>query len=139
MTEVRTIGLAVFLAVCTVLDLCFRRLPLWLLLTGVLMGTVLEILEHGMGPALLWNLMPGLLLLLICFALPEQIGKGDGWMLMAAGALGGWAEGVLLLEGGLLFLFPVAFFWAVVRKKRKRELPFAPFMMAACLCSLTMF
>ncbi|MCI8504716.1 MAG: hypothetical protein HFI67_00815 [Lachnospiraceae bacterium] len=139
MTEVRTICLTVFLAVCAVLDFCFRKLPFSLLLTGVFLGTVLEVLECGMGPALFGNLMPGILLLLICLALPEQIGRGDGWMLMAVGALGGWAKGVLVLEGGLLFLFPVAFFWAVIRKRRRQELPFAPFMMAAWLCSLTMF
>lgn len=92
-----------------------------------------------MGTALLWNPAPGAALCLLALAVPKQLGTGDGWMLMAAGALGGWAESLFLLEGGLLLLFPAAFFLALVRKDRKRELPFAPFLLAACLCGLICF
>ncbi len=139
MTGFRTGCLVFFLVVCSILDLCSRRLPIRLLLAGVLLGTVLETLEHGMGTALLWNPAPGAALCLLALAVPKQLGTGDGWMLMAAGALGGWAESLFLLEGGLLLLFPAAFFLALVRKDRKRELPFAPFLLAACLCGLICF
>lgn len=135
--EIVRIGvLAGFLTVCSVLDVRFRHLPVRFLLAGVILGTMLEFAENGMGMRMLWNLMPGAFLLLIHFAAPEQLGAGDGWMLMGGGALAGWDMGLLLLEGGLLLLFPAAFFRAVIRKKRKEELPFAPFMLASCLCSL---
>ena len=136
MTGLRTGCLVIFLAVCSGMDFRFRRLPFWFLLAGVLVGTALELLEHGTGPALFWNPFPGALFFLIALAAPKQLGTGDGWMLMAAGALAGWAESLFLLEGGLLLLFPAAFFWAVVRKKREQELPFAPVLLAACLCGL---
>ncbi len=136
MTEFRTGCMVVFLAVCSIVDIRFRRLPFWLLGAGLAGGTVLELLEHGAGTALLWNLVPGAVLILAALAAPKQLGIGDGWMLMAAGAASGWEMSLLLLEGGLFLMFPAAFFWAVIRKKRERELPFAPFMLAAGLCSL---
>ncbi len=126
----------IFLAVCSGLDIRFRRLPFWFLLSGIVFGTVLEFCEDGIGGALFWNILPGLFLLLISLALPAQIGGGDGWMLMASGAIAGWEDSLLLLEGGLLVMFPVAFFWTVLQKKRKKTLPFAPFMLAAYLYKL---
>lgn len=126
----------IFLAVCSGLDIRFRKLPFWFLLLGMVVGTVLEFCENGIGETLFWNVLPGLILLLISFLLPSQIGGGDGWMLMASGAITGWEDSLLLLEGGLLIMFPVAFFWTVIRKERKKALPFAPFMLAAYLYKL---
>ena len=139
MTEFRNGCLLVYLVSCSVWDLRFRRLPVWILSAGILLGTALEFLERGVNMSLLWNLMPGAGLCLLAVAAPAQLGMGDGWLLMGAGALAGWARGLFLLEGGLLFLFPAAFFWGVVRKKRKQEIPFAPFMLAACLSGLAVF
>ncbi|MCI8465421.1 MAG: hypothetical protein HFI63_06145 [Lachnospiraceae bacterium] len=139
MKEFRIGCLVVFLAVCSGLDIRFRRFPLWFLLTGVTVGTLLEMAENGVGIMMLCNLVPGVALILIALAVPEQLGIGDGWMLMGAGAFAGWAEGLFLLENGLLFMLPVSFFQLIVRRRKKMELPFAPFVLAACLFGTVFF
>ena len=85
-----------------------------------------------------FNLLPGLFLFVLSQVFPEQIGSGDGFLIMAVGALMGWRESLLLLEGGLLLMVPAAFFWMIIRKKRNQELPFAPFVLAGYLCRLVL-
>ena len=100
--EFREGCLLVYLIFGSVWDLRSRQLPRWFLMAGILLGTALEFLERRISMRLFWNLAPGLGLCLLSLVVPEQLGLGDGWILMGVGALVGWAEGVFLLEGGLL-------------------------------------
>lgn len=69
--------------------------------------------------------VPGAVLLLLGFFSREQIGYGDGWLILA---LGMWLELPELL--GMLFLgFGLLTLWAAA--VRKGELPLVPFLTAA--------
>lgn len=131
------IVLAVFLALCTYWDMRYRKIPLWLLVGGVLAGVAGTCFSKG----ICWNtiqdlfggLIPGFCVCLTARFLPGYVGMADGWMLMAAGELGGFKTGICLLEWGLILMFPIAFFWCAIKRKRDLELPFAPFIMGGFL------
>lgn len=77
----------------------------------------------GTGP----ELLPGLLTLAFGKLSKEQIGYGDGWLLLA---LGFWLESQRLYQTvflGILLCCVGAFL------SRKKELPFVPFLTAAYL------
>ena len=135
---IRTGVFAALLVVCSGLDLWIRKFPFWLLMAGSVLGTIMELFQSGLGSLLFFNLLPGLFLFVLSQVFPEQIGSGDGFLIMAVGALMGWRESLLLLEGGLLLMVPAAFFWMIIRKKRNQELPFAPFVLAGYLCRLVL-
>lgn len=69
----------------------------------------------------------GILLLAFGYFTDEQIGYGDGWLILA---LGMWISSVRLLE---VFLESLALsvIWAVFRKKK--EIPLVPFLAVSYL------
>lgn len=125
--------LGVFLAGCTYWDLRYRKIPFWFLLCGVFAGAAFIWIKNGIccesAQTVILGLLPGGCICFLSALVPGQIGMGDGWILMAAGAVGGWKMGIFLLEWGLICLFPAAFFWCVIKKKRNLKLPFAPFIL----------
>lgn len=125
--------LILFLAVCAAQDIRNHTISFWFLCFGIFVGILLH---WGNFITLFAGVFPGICLCLISHFLPEHIGAGDGWMLMGTGVIAGWRETLLLLQNGLFLMLPVALFWGVVKKERKRELPFAPFVMGGYLCQL---
>ena len=125
--------LLVFLALCAAWDLHSGKIPLWLplaeILTGALSAAAGFSAEQREIGDFLWGMVPGGLICAVSWLLKGQIGTGDGWILMAVGAVRGWKESAALLGSSLIMIFPVAFFWSVIRKKREKKLPFAPFIM----------
>ncbi len=135
---IRTGLLLLFLAVCSYWDICFYSLPLWLLFGGAAAGVVLGLIQNRIGAEFIVSIVPGVCLRLLAWLFPKQIGEGDGWVVIAAGALKGGGEAVLLLETGFLFMVPVALFWIVGKHKKNKTLPFAPFLFCGELCLLTL-
>ena len=133
----KTMILAGFLTVCTYLDVRYRKIPFWFLLAGMFAGILSVCFTNGICwetiQILFCGLLPGIGICLAACFLPGKVGMADGWMIMAAGEIGGWKTGIFLLEWGLIFMFPIAFFWGVIKKKRNMELPFAPFLMGGFL------
>ena len=84
---------------------------------------------------LLLSLLPGLLLLILALSLPEQIGAGDAWTVLAVGAWTAPEEGLVWLCISM-FAAAVAAGVLFLQKKRKRTLPFVPFLLAGRLLQL---
>ncbi|MCD2493498.1 prepilin peptidase [Lacrimispora sp. NSJ-141] len=131
--------LVIFLGACTYWDCRYRKIPILLLAAGIVLGTGIWMTREGLGWRTLLNVIPGVLLSLTAWLLPGQIGMGDGWMIAAAGAAYGWKESILLLEGGLLLMFPAAFFFVMIKRKKDHTLPFAPFMLGGYICQMLFF
>lgn len=91
----------------------------------VIAGLFCTGLLYGVMQGLLPQFLPGMAVLLIGRISREQIGYGDGWLLMALGTWMGLTEllHIFFLGTGLAMLY--AFFF------RKKELPLVPFLTAA--------
>ena len=120
-----------YLAICSYFDLKERKLPVWLLMIGIIAGAAVQILLAVAGefriPELFLAVIPGSILFVLSRFAPNQIGSGDGWMVLGAGIMAG-AVVYLYLETGFLIMMVPAFWLAVVKKQRNRELPLAPFL-----------
>lgn len=125
-----------YLAVCSGFDLKERKLPVWLLMIGLIVGAAVQILSAAEGDfrvmELLLAVLPGSVLLGLSRLAPMQIGAGDGWMVLGAGIIAGTAV-YLYLEIGFLIMLVPAFWLAVVKKQRSRELPLAPFLLGGAI------
>ena len=132
MNEVK-IGITLgYLAVCSWFDLKERKLPVWLLMMGVAAGAAVQSLSVAAGEfrgiEIFLAVLPGGLLLVLSRLAPKQIGSGDGWMVLGTGSVTG-AERYLYLEASFLLMMSPAFWLAVIKKQRNRELPLAPFLL----------
>ena len=132
MNEVK-IGITLgYLAVCSWFDLKERKLPVWLLMMGVAAGAAVQSLSVAAGEfrgiEIFLAVLPGGLLLVLSRLAPKQIGNGDGWMVLGTGSVTG-AEIYLYLEASFLLMMIPAFWLAVIKKQRNRELPLAPFLL----------
>ncbi|MGO5166173.1 MULTISPECIES: prepilin peptidase [unclassified Candidatus Paralachnospira] len=132
MNEVK-IGITLgYLAVCSWFDLKERKLPVWLLMMGVAAGAAVQSLSVAAGEfrgiEIFLAVLPGGLLLVLSRLAPKQIGSGDGWMVLGTGSVTG-AEIYLYLEASFLLMMIPAFWLAVIKKQRNRELPLAPFLL----------
>ena len=132
MNEVK-IGITLgYLAVCSWFDLKERKLPVWLLMMGVAAGAAVQSLSVAAGEfrgiEIFLAVLPGGLLLVLSRLSPKQIGSGDGWMVLGTGSVTG-AEIYLYLEASFLLMMIPAFWLAMIKKQRNRELPLAPFLL----------
>lgn len=132
MNEVK-IGITLgYLAVCSWFDLKERKLPVWLLMMGVAAGAAVQSLSVAAGEfrgiEIFLAVLPGGFLLVLSRLAPKQIGSGDGWMVLGTGSVTG-AEIYLYLEASFLLMMIPAFWLAVIKKQRNRELPLAPFLL----------
>ena len=132
MNEVK-IGITLgYLAVCSWFDLKEQKLPVWLLMMGVAAGAAVQSLSVAAGEfrgiEIFLAVLPGGLLLVLSRLAPKQIGSGDGWMVLGTGSVTG-AEIYLYLEASFLLMMIPAFWLAVIKKQRNRELPLAPFLL----------
>lgn len=132
MNEVK-IGITLgYLAVCSWFDLKERKFPVWLLMMGVAAGAAVQSLSVAAGEfrgiEIFLAVLPGGLLLVLSRLAPKQIGSGDGWMVLGTGSVTG-AEIYLYLEASFLLMMIPAFWLAVIKKQRNRELPLAPFLL----------
>lgn len=119
------------LAVNSVTDLRKQEiLPWFTLLTG-LAGALWQLLWKESS---LWNLfffmLPGLLLLCLSRATQGKIGLGDGWVVWTGGIwLGFFPILQILMEALWLAFGACVLLWLTHR--RKKELPFVPFLWGA--------
>lgn len=85
------------------------------------------------GKALYWSgILPGIGLWMISLWKPEQIGSGDGMILMGIGWIEGIRRACMIFQNAIL-LAAVPAICMLVRGEKKREIPFVPFLLAGYL------
>lgn len=127
------IFMGLILIVGSIYDGKYYSLPVWLIVIGELGGLA------GMAYRLLWceetvgevlvALVPGMYLLFLAFLTREQIGYGDGLILLAVGGCLGWESAVAVLFVALTLSFVVGLAGLVLKRaKGKSRIPFVPFL-----------
>lgn len=82
----------------------------------------------------LTGMLPGVFLLAAAWITRQEIGYGDGVVLLVIGLYLGFSAGTGIFLTALLLLSPVSLFYIAVRKAgRKKRLPFVPYLLAGYL------
>lgn len=136
------IGFGVFIGIMllvgSVYDWRYRSVPVWLLVMsglGGLAGILWTLLCTDRGAAeVLSALLPGGMSLLLAYASREQIGYGDGVLLVAMGGCLEAPRVVTALVVALAGACVVSILLLVCRRaKRNSRIPFVPFLCMGCV------
>lgn len=122
-----------FLLVGSIYDGKTLTLPVWLLILGgfegIISGVYLLISGSFRWWEMLWALLPGGISLLLAWATGQQLGYGDGWVLLILGGCLGPEKILWVWMLGLIGSFLVSVVLLVLGKATKStRLPFVPFL-----------
>ncbi len=127
------IYIMVWLVVCSVYDWKYCGVPLWLLVVGSVgsgIGVICTLLwgETSIAEVLL-ALVPGMVAVLLAYASREQIGYGDGVVLLVIGSYAGVGDTLKILMLALAGTFGVSILLLICKKANGRSrIPFVPFL-----------
>lgn len=135
--DVRFVATCVLLGVTGLFDLRYKKIPIFPIIIGSILGGAVMIAEGAGGGEILSALLPGMLLIIVAFVTREKIGYGDGFLLVSLGLLEGAGA---CWEDLMMGLFFAAMFGIILlvfgEKGKETEVPFVPFLMAAHLLRL---
>lgn len=116
--------LSILLGIYAYLDAKERRLPLWILIVGIVsVFSVCFADKQFQFPYAVSGLFAGVFLMLVSVISRRQIGMADGIVFCMTGlCLDIWQNMTLLLVSLILLSVPAAVFF--VQGKKKKELPF---------------
>ena len=137
------IGAIMMLGAGSFYDIKNRKIPLWIICIGA--GIVLVELIGGLvfglpfkdGKEYACSVLPGVFMLFLAYFTKEQVGAGDGILLILIGLLTDFEQAVWVLCVGLFIQSLLAVFLIMIRRADKQCLiPFVPFMLVAELIFL---
>ncbi len=131
----------ILLMVGSVYDWKYHSLPIWLLLiggVGGVVGTLCAWYGEIRSITELWTaLLPGAMGILLAYATREQIGYGDGWILLIMGACLGTTKVVAALFWALAGVCIVSIFLLMSKRgNRSSQIPFVPFLCVGSLVTI---
>ena len=136
----------IFLCIAAFFDLKKRGIPKkYLLAWGVLEISYLVFIviwEKNVSFLIegVVGLIPGVLCILISYISKEQMGYGDGCIILLIGFLQGWKIASTSFSLALFLLSIVAAVLLIVKKAtRKTRVPFVPFLFMGYICSKLCF
>lgn len=127
----------ILLGAGTIFDITYKKIPFFLIITGVLSGVIFGVRDGISGLEMLYAFLPGVLLMAAAFATGEKVGYGDGLLVLVLGLLEGGKLCFADVLTGLLLAALVGVFLLIFRKSGKnREIPFIPFLMISHILSM---
>nr|WP_308624934.1 hypothetical protein [uncultured Eisenbergiella sp.] len=125
-----------FLGICSCYDLKLKKIPGWLLYTGILLGAlywgILKVSGQAGWLALPAGLLPGSMMLLYSYITEGKLGTADGLLVLPAGLIQQWQRCTAEIMAACLLIFLLAAGLLISRKgNRDTRIPFAPFFLAA--------
>lgn len=123
-----------YLSVLSILDIRFRKMPVWLLVVGGIVGIGYQIWRWVKGDSISIVLIGsgvivGLIFLVISKITGQALGYGDGIIILILGIyLGFWDLSVVLMVAFFAASVMAMVLIVVKRGKRKRTMPFVPFL-----------
>lgn len=125
-----------YLGICSCYDCKTKRIPGWLLGTGLVAGLIYAFVLLCTGE-IAWQDMlagaaPGAVMLVYGRATDKKLGTADGLMAIPAGLMQQWERCTAELMAACLFTFFFALVLLLTKKgNRDTQIPFAPFFLAA--------
>ncbi len=130
--------LGIFLVVGSVYDLKTMNLPQWLLIMGLIAGVAGGVyINYVTGKGCIGfglGLLPGIVILILACVTREQIGQGDGLIMLIIGSLLGLECSLIILWIGLMGSCVAGIGLLLIRRgNRKTRMPFIPFLLIGLL------
>lgn len=123
-----------YLSVLSILDIRFRKMPVWLLVVGGIAGTGYQIWKWVKGDLVSIVLIGvgaivGILFLGVSKITGQALGYGDGIIILILGiCLGFWDLSIVLMIAFFIASVMAIALIVVKKGKRKRTMPFVPFL-----------
>lgn len=123
-----------YLSMLSVLDIRFRKMPVWLLVVGGIAGTGYQIWKWVKGDPVSIVLIGvgaivGILFLGVSKITGQALGYGDGIIILILGiCLGFWDLSIVLMIAFFIASVMAIALIVVKKGKRKRTMPFVPFL-----------
>ena len=132
MEAVCMIGMMIYLSVE---DIRKKTIPVIPLMIWGIVGVVQHLIYGRIDTlSMMAGMIPGVVAYVLSVVTGEKIGRGDALLLLVTGIYMGFWENVFMLWIGLILAAVVGMMAVVVlRRDRNSELPFVPFLLAACL------
>lgn len=132
MKVLQTIAVMVFLAIGTLADIKYKRIPIRLLTGFGIIAVVIRAVSPQLAvKELIIGVITGVLLIVISVVTGGQIGTGDGLLFVVLGIYLGSSNVVLLLMALILCAAVAGVLFVARQVKRKDRLPFVPFVLCA--------
>ena len=125
-----TIILLTGLIVASLLDIWKKQISVTITVLMGLSEIVIKIVNHNIQVSSMLSLIPGILCLVYAWLSHEQIGYGDGLLLLAVGCYLDLSDMIGLCTLALSITGIYALIMLLIMKKDKKyEIPFAPFLL----------
>ena len=126
--------LSLWLGILAILDLRWKRVPVWLLAVGGIIVTAMSFYQHKWefksAAEMVWGWVPGALLLLIAVA-TKKAGIADGIVLILLSMSLDYRDCIVSFVLSFLFMSFVSLLLLVLGKvKGNSKLPYLPFLLA---------
>lgn len=112
---------------CGLYDMKKKKIPLGLTLGLCMVSLVYGAVDGGVMQTLT-GILPGAVLLVVSIVAPGQIGKGDGLIAIAYGAVLGWQRTCCWLLFAFFFTAVTGVIIGIKQKNKRISLPFIPFL-----------
>ena len=126
--------ICIYIGLLAAWDMCKKSIPLMVVLFGIVGGCVISFYRMAVGlvlwPEILASIVPGAFLLLLSYLTKEQIGYGDGMVLLGQGLFLGWKCAWFALVVGQLAASICVLVLLVSRKISKNaSVAYVPFLL----------
>lgn len=123
----------VFLLIGSMFDIRERKVPVWLLTIGLICGLGIEIMNVITNSIFWWgwitDSLPGIFALMVALITREQVGYGDGWILLFLGWLAGCKSIVMITAWALGICFVISMILLISKRGgRNTQIPFIPLL-----------
>ena len=135
------IAFGIYLLVLAVIDIKNKKLPITVLLAGVIFVPAFMLVCSEMGLRHhIFGLIPGVVFFLISFVSRGQVGSADCLIILLSGACLGIGMIVVMLSVAFVSIALTSLMMLAARKlNRKSTLPFIPFIFLGYIVSVWVF
>ena len=126
------IVLLIYLILCTISDIRYKKISLIQSLCFFIIGILFQIYFGSLSFHTVISLIPGIFLILLSMVSSGQLGPGDGIMVTICGLYLGFIEipAIILISCFVVIIYAIIL--GFIRKKRIKAVPYAPFLFIAC-------
>lgn len=128
----------IMLTVCAIEDWYTKKISVLWPVTGMMIAVVIRLSDGSFFAWEYWiGVLIGMFIFLLAIVSREQIGKGDGLVLVVCGFCLGWKQTLSLVLGAMIMFLIVGVMSIVYRNKsRNTVMAYLPFLWAIFMISL---